>query len=361
VDRKALPAPEFEAAAYRAPATAAERAVVEVFAEVLGGGRIGLDDNFFELGGTSLLATRVVALLGERFGIRGQVQWLFTTGTVLALAATVSAAATGAGVDDGLGVLLPIRAEGAGDPLFCIHPMIGLAWGYAVLAEQLPGRPLYGLQSPVIAEPQTPAGSVAELAERYAAAIRSVRPHGPYHLLGWSRGGVIAHAVATRLQAAGEQVAGLTMLDSTRHTDPARFRAEFIDALRETGITIGPDDDLTTLSDDQLALLMAAIPAGLTALTPAQVRRMYTAAVTPLESAYEPEVFDGDIVYVTPELEPDPDGGGPAEWREFATGSVVERTVAATHATMLGPDTAAALAAVLSTPEPEVGAVAGAE
>ncbi|MBU3061864.1 amino acid adenylation domain-containing protein [Nocardia sp. NEAU-G5] len=360
VDRKALPAPEFEATAYRAPVSEAELLVAEVLTEVLGHERIGLDDNFFELGGNSLLATRVVALLGERFGIRPQVQWLFTAATVEALAATVAAAAAGAGVDDGLGVLLPIRAEGRGVPLFCVHPMLGLAWSYAVLAESLPGRPLYGLQTPAIGEPQTPVGSIADLATRYVAAIRSVQPEGPYHLLGWSRGGVIAHAIATRLQAAGERVAGLTMLDSTCHTDPARFRAEFTAAVREIGIEIGPQEDLAALPDDRLALLMAAIPAELTALTPAQVRRMYTAAVTPIESGHVPDRFDGDIVYVTPELEPDPDGD-PAEWREFVTGRVIERTLPATHATMLSPETAAALAALVSPVEPEVDVVAGPE
>ncbi|WP_167486988.1 non-ribosomal peptide synthetase [Nocardia terpenica] len=345
VDRKALPAPVFAPRRYRPPVTAGQRAVAEAFAAVLGIERIGLDDNFFELGGTSLTATRVVTLLGERLAVPPRMQWLFTAPTVEGLAALAAGAAGSA--DDGLGVLLPIRTAGDGEPVFCVHPMIGLSWAYTVLAEYLPGRPLYGLQTPVITEPDTPAATIDQLADRYAAAVRQARPHGPYHLLGWSRGGVLAHAVATRLQAAGERVETLVLLDSTRHTDPARLRAELTEALAGLGIRLGPDDDPADLSDDQLSTVARALGGEQLALTLAQVRRMYRSAVAPLESGYRPGVFDGDLVYVTAADEPDSDAD-PAQWREFVTGRVAEHALPGTHAGMLDPDRAAAVAALLA-------------
>ena len=52
------------------------------------------------------------------------------------------------------------------------------------------------------------------MAADYLDLIRKIQPSGPYNLLGWSFGGLVAHAIATKLQAAGEEVALLALLDS---------------------------------------------------------------------------------------------------------------------------------------------------
>ena len=61
---------------------------------------------------------------------------------------------------------------------------------------------------------ETKAQSIKQYAEQYIAAIREVQPRGPYHLLGWSIGGNIAHAMAVALQRNGEEIGSLVMLDS---------------------------------------------------------------------------------------------------------------------------------------------------
>ncbi|MFF0532461.1 non-ribosomal peptide synthase/polyketide synthase [Nocardia amikacinitolerans] len=91
LDRKALPAPVFEAAAFRAPETPAQQIVARVFADVLGAPRVGLDDDFFALGGNSLTATRVVARLGAALDTQLPVRLLFDAPTVLALATRAEA------------------------------------------------------------------------------------------------------------------------------------------------------------------------------------------------------------------------------------------------------------------------------
>ncbi|WP_432277954.1 non-ribosomal peptide synthase/polyketide synthase [Nocardia cyriacigeorgica] len=87
LDRKALPAPKFEAKAFRAPSTPIEEIVAEVFADLLGVGRVGVDDDFFELGGNSLVATQMVARLSAALDTQVGVRTLFEAPTVGALAA----------------------------------------------------------------------------------------------------------------------------------------------------------------------------------------------------------------------------------------------------------------------------------
>ncbi|MGY2063381.1 phosphopantetheine-binding protein, partial [Nocardia gipuzkoensis] len=176
--------PRLVARPYRAPQTPLEQSVADVFTEVLGVERVGSDDDFFDLGGNSLIATRAVSRLRTVTGAAVRVQWFFAGATVSALAARVLAALADEhdfdqDSDAALSVLLPIRTDGSGDPLFCIHPMYGLSWCYSGLARYVADRPILGLQSPALSEDDYLPGSLAEMAARYVAEIRAVQPHGP--------------------------------------------------------------------------------------------------------------------------------------------------------------------------------------
>ncbi|OZC58844.1 non-ribosomal peptide synthetase [Rhodococcus sp. RS1C4] len=89
LDRKALPAPTVHATQFRAPRTPIEEIVADVFADVLGLERVGLDDDFFELGGNSLVATQLVSRLGVALDSRVPVRMVFDASSVESLAARV--------------------------------------------------------------------------------------------------------------------------------------------------------------------------------------------------------------------------------------------------------------------------------
>ncbi|OQS16456.1 non-ribosomal peptide synthetase, partial [Nocardia donostiensis] len=101
LDRKALPAPVFETKGFRAPSTPIEEIVAEIFADLLGVERVGVDDDFFELGGNSLVATQVVARLSAALDTEVGVRALFEAPTVAALAARVESR-TGSGARQAL-------------------------------------------------------------------------------------------------------------------------------------------------------------------------------------------------------------------------------------------------------------------
>ncbi|RSM88055.1 non-ribosomal peptide synthetase [Kibdelosporangium aridum] len=112
-------------------------------------------------------------------------------------------------------ILLPLRVGGDRPPLFCVHASGGLSWNYEPLLRYLPpNQPVYGVQARGLARTEPLPGSVDEMAADYLEQIRAVQPTGPYHLLGWSLGGRIAQAMAKLLEAEGEQVGLLALLDA---------------------------------------------------------------------------------------------------------------------------------------------------
>jgi amino acid adenylation domain-containing protein len=206
----ATPPPVEALAPGELPSDPLEKALAELFEDLLGVSGVGRHDDWFALGGHSLRAVvlfnRIEALAGRRLPLAT----LFEAPTVAALAGRLREA----GWRPPWQALVRIQAGRDARPLFCLHAAGGDVLVYRELARLLgPERPVYGLQdSPGPEQPH--AISVRDAAAGYLACLRDRQPAGPYLLCGLSGGGLIAFEMALQLQAAGEEVALLALLDT---------------------------------------------------------------------------------------------------------------------------------------------------
>jgi aspartate racemase len=227
IHRLALPAPTWTRAAEDSadtsvPLNAVERKLVSVWEEALGVSPIGSHDNFFDMGGHSLLAVRIFAQLETIFGVNLPLAVLFSAPTVEQLAEVIARKQPSHASD----ALVAIQQGGEKRPLFLIHPLGGGVLGFAPLARHLgPDQPVYGLQ-PDIEDPGT---DIVEMATHYIGAMRTVQPTGPYNLVGYSAGGLIALEMAQQLKRQGEQISLLGMLD-THATNPQQQISDLLNA-----------------------------------------------------------------------------------------------------------------------------------
>ena len=235
VDRQALPPPDSrggsETRPYVAPRTPTEEKIAAIWADVLNVDRVGVHDSFFDLGGHSLLAIQVLTRLRTAFQVEVPLGRLFETLTVAGLAEVVESLLRG---DEGPevppheaaselpSVLAPIQPRGHKPPLFCIHPPSGVVFPFYSLARYLDAdQPLYGVQDVSLDGQTPPYTRLEDMAAHYVEAIRTVQPEGPYFLLGWSLGGVLAFEMAQQLYRQGQEVALLGMIDTSA---PARHK-----------------------------------------------------------------------------------------------------------------------------------------
>lgn len=184
--------------------------LVNIWAELLDRRDIPTDVGFFDLGGHSLLAARMLVLLERRTGVRLPMSVFLEATTVDALAA-----AARANEPDGDPILVPlVSGDPSRPPLFVTHDLQGSAFRFRALAEAAvdPGRPAYGFESPFL-EGRCAFTTIAAMAERYVRAVRSVQAGGPYHLAGYSFGGILAFEMARLLRGEGETVEVLGIVD----------------------------------------------------------------------------------------------------------------------------------------------------
>lgn len=215
LDRKALPLPQQRCAsgAARAPSPGLESELAAAFCTLLERDSISARDDFFALGGHSLLAMRLAARLRRTLQRPVSVGQIMVASSVEKLAILLNSEQADS-QRAGFEPVLPLR-RGEGPTLFCFHPASGFAWQFSILQRYLnPRWSLIGIQSPDVQGPLSASATLEEVCEAHLQTLRREQPHGPYFFIGYSLGGTLAQGIAARLEAAGEKVAFLGLLDT---------------------------------------------------------------------------------------------------------------------------------------------------
>lgn len=214
LDRAALPAPpqaEAERAESVRPYLGLQLQLIAIWEEVLGVRGIGIRDDFFDLGGNSLLAMRMLQRAEVACGKVILPAMLFRNPTVEHLAGEIARE-----VIDETPALLRVHDAGTRTPFFYLHGDLSGGGFYSLKLSRALGQeqPFYVLPPQDIRTlPAAP--DIKEMAAVHLAALRAVRPNGPYVIGGFCVGGLVAYELARQIEASGESVEMLLIIDAT--------------------------------------------------------------------------------------------------------------------------------------------------
>jgi amino acid adenylation domain-containing protein len=213
IDHRALPKPDISRLVELIePQNDVERQLLAIWQEVLNIDSLGIRDNFFELGGHSLLAVKLFKAIESEFGQNLPLAILFEAPTIEQLARLLQ---TPNKTKSFASLVLLKRGNSRKTPLFLIHDVDGETILYLNLARHLDSeQPVYGIR------PYSQTGypilhtRISEMVEHYLQEIRKIQPQGPYLIGGLCAGGVLAVEIACQLQALGEEVPLVAIIDA---------------------------------------------------------------------------------------------------------------------------------------------------
>ncbi|TQV85982.1 beta-ketoacyl synthase N-terminal-like domain-containing protein [Aliikangiella coralliicola] len=197
---------------YLAPRNHTEKQLVAIWSEILDQDpdMIGINDDFLELGGDSNSAMKLISMIKAQFGRLLPLDILFTASTIATLAKEILSEKS-----DSFDILVPIQTEGDRRPIFAVPGVEGYTLPLRPLSHGLgEQQPFYGLQAIGFDGETQPVDNVEEIAKANIEALKEVQAEGPYTLLGYSNGGIVAFEMARLLQHGGDKVADLILLDT---------------------------------------------------------------------------------------------------------------------------------------------------
>ncbi|MCP4150391.1 MAG: hypothetical protein GY757_21770, partial [bacterium] len=234
IDSKALslyPVSKIKAQTYTDPRNETEERLVEIWAEILKieKEKIGIDGDFFQMGGHSLKATVMRARIHKEFNINYPMAQLFKSPNIRSLAKYIESAEKN--VTENELLMKPIRLLNAPaqKKLFGFPPGIAFGEGYNQLAQLIDEWAFYSFN--FIEE--------EDRLDRYIEKITTLQAEGPYVLLGWSAGGLLAIEIAAEMEKRGHAVSDIILLDCIlKNNQPAETEDEPEDVVMESAMQI---------------------------------------------------------------------------------------------------------------------------
>jgi amino acid adenylation domain-containing protein len=196
------------------PRTETERRVGRLWQEALGLDQPpSVSDDFFDLGGHSVLALTLFPKLEREFNVRLSLPLLFENPVLADLAEAVDRARSGQRTRD---CLVRLWEHGGKSPLFAMPGHGGDVLPFQRMQPWLdPQRPLYGIECLGLDGHTQPRWTIEEIAADCVEQMRRVQPEGPYLVIGYCFGGVVAYEAATQLLRSGQEVAFVGLVDAT--------------------------------------------------------------------------------------------------------------------------------------------------
>jgi acetoacetyl-CoA synthetase len=171
------------------------------------------EDNFFDLGGDSSIAVEVFNEIAKSFGRELPPVTIYHAPTIAGLAALLEQS-----LSPRLPSLVLLKPGSAGHPVFIAHGLGGSAMEFFQLVKHIEGEnPIYGMQARGTDGTDEPLDRIEDMAQFHIDAIREIQPKGPYYLVGYSLGGLVALEMARKLMESGQIVGLLALLESYPH------------------------------------------------------------------------------------------------------------------------------------------------
>jgi amino acid adenylation domain-containing protein len=198
------------------PRNPIEYQLLEIWREVLNNRTLGITDNFFEVGGHSLLGIRLFTQIEKIFSQSLPLNLLYQAPTVAQLATIIYQEYYAMEQSS----VIEFQAGHPDRPaLFCLPGAFGSFFYCYGLARYMDAeQPIYAIREPSRYGKKIAFSSVEDLAAYYVQIIKMAQPQGPYFLAGYSFGGLVVYEVAQQLQAQGDEIGLLGLLEPTQPT-----------------------------------------------------------------------------------------------------------------------------------------------